>query len=86
MVVLFAVLVWKGMELAFRKDSEFSRLFALGISSMIGIEAAINIGVSTGVLPTKGLPLPFMSYGGSSLVTHIILLAILLNLGRANVR
>ncbi|MDP3788835.1 MAG: putative lipid II flippase FtsW [Candidatus Omnitrophota bacterium] len=85
-VILFAVLVWKGMELAFRKDSEFSRLFALGISSMIGVEAAINIGVSTGVLPTKGLPLPFMSYGGSSLVMHIILLAILLNLGRENVR
>lgn len=84
--ILFAVIVWKGMELAFRKDSEFSRLLALGISSMIGIEAVINMGVSTGMLPTKGLPLPFMSYGGSSLVTHLILAAILLNLGRENVR
>jgi cell division protein FtsW len=85
-VILFAVLVWKGMALAFRKDSEFSRLLALGISSTIGIEAAINIGVSTGVLPTKGLPLPFMSYGGSSLVIHMVLVAMLLNLGRENVR
>lgn len=85
-VMLFAVFVWKGMELAFRKDSEFSRLLALGIASTIGIEAVINIGVSTGVLPTKGLPLPFMSYGGSSLVIHMVLLAILLNLGRENVR
>jgi len=85
-VILFAVLVWKGMTLAFRKDSEFSRLLAMGISSTIGIEAAINIGVSTGVLPTKGLPLPFMSYGGSSLVIHMILVAMLLNIGRENVR
>lgn len=85
-VILFAVLVWKGMTLAFRKDSEFSRLLALGISSTIGLEAAINIGVSVGVLPTKGLPLPFMSYGGTSLVIHMILLAMLLNIGRENVR
>ncbi len=84
--ILFAILVWKGMELAFRKDSEFSRLLALGISATIGIEALINIGVSTGVLPTKGLPLPFISYGGTSLVVHMVLAAILLNLGRENVR
>jgi cell division protein FtsW len=85
-VILFIILVWKGMTIAFRKDSEFSRLFALGISAMIGLEALINIGVSTGVLPTKGLPLPFLSYGGSSLVAHMILIAILLNLARGDVR
>jgi len=84
-VVLFVILVWKGMTVAFKKNSEFSRLFALGISSTIGLEAIINIGVSAGVLPTKGLPLPFLSYGGSSLVTHMILIAILLNLGRDSV-
>ncbi|MBU4376745.1 MAG: putative lipid II flippase FtsW [Candidatus Omnitrophica bacterium] len=85
-VILFAVFVWQGMALAFRKDSEFSRLLAMGISSTIGLEAVINIGVSTGVLPTKGLPLPFMSYGGTSLVVHLILVAMLLNIGRENVR
>ncbi|MFH0840197.1 MAG: putative lipid II flippase FtsW [Candidatus Omnitrophota bacterium] len=85
-VILFAVFVWQGMTLAFRKDSEFSRLLAMGISSTIGLEAVINIGVSTGVLPTKGLPLPFMSYGGTSLVVHLILVAMLLNIGRENVR
>ncbi len=85
-VILFAILVWQGMRLAFCKDSEFSRLLTLGISATIGLEAAINIGVTTGVLPTKGLPLPFMSYGGSSLVMHLILVAMLLNLGRENVR
>jgi len=85
-VSLFAILVWKGMRIAFKKDSEFSRLLAFGISLMIGLEVIINIGVTTGLLPTKGLPLPFLSYGGSSLVAHLVLIGILLNLGRENVR
>lgn len=85
-VALFILLVWKSMTIAFKKESEFSRLFALGISSMIGLEVIINIGVATGLLPTKGLPLPFLSYGGSSLVAHMVLVAILLNLARDNVR
>lgn len=85
-VGLFVILVWKGMTIALKKDSEFSRLFTFGISAMIGLEAVINIGVSTGALPTKGLPLPFLSYGGSSLVVHIALIAILLNLARDDVR
>jgi len=85
-VLLFAALLWQGMNVAMRKGSEFSRLLAFGISSMIAIEAVINIGVATGLLPTKGLPLPFVSYGGSSLLSHIVLIAMLLNLGRENVR
>lgn len=85
-VGLFVILVWKGMTIAFKKESGFSRLLALSISSMIGLEAIINIGVATGALPTKGLPLPFLSYGGSSLVIHMVLIAILLNLARDNVR
>jgi cell division protein FtsW len=85
-VAFFVLLVWKGMAIAFKKDSEFSRLFALGISSVIGLEAVINIGVTAGVFPTKGLPLPFISYGGSSLVVHMILIAILLNLAKDDVR
>ena len=85
-VFLFAVLIWKGMTIAFKKDSEFSRLLAFGISLMIGLEVIIHIGVTTGLLPTKGLPLPFLSYGGSSLVAHMVLIGILLNLGREDVR
>ena len=83
---LFFVLIWKGMRIALKKDSEFSRLLAFGISLTIGLEVIINIGVSAGLLPTKGLPLPFLSYGGSSLVAHMVLIAILLNLGREDAR
>ena len=85
-VILFAILIWNGMTITIRKDSEFSRVLAFGVSLMIGLEVIINIGVATGVLPTKGLPLPFLSYGGSSLVAHMILVAILLSLARENVR
>ncbi|MBL7070694.1 MAG: putative lipid II flippase FtsW [Candidatus Omnitrophica bacterium] len=85
-VILFGVLIWNGMRITFKKGSEFSRLLAFGITSIIGLEAIINIGVSTGSLPTKGLPLPFLSYGGTSLVTHMMLIGMLLNLGRGNAR
>ncbi|MEA3305778.1 MAG: putative lipid II flippase FtsW [Candidatus Omnitrophota bacterium] len=85
-IILFALLVWKGAVIVFKKKTEFSRLLALGITSIIGLEVVVNIAVSTGTLPTKGLPLPFVSYGGSSLVSHMVLVAILLNLGRESVR
>lgn len=77
--VLFGVL---GMMIVFRAKSSFHQLFALGLVTLVLIEAAINIGVSTGALPTKGLALPFISYGGSSLVVNMILVGLLLNLSR----
>ena len=81
-VILFIILLWNGMRITLKKASEFSRLLAFSITALIGLEAIINIGVSTGALPTKGLPLPFLSYGGSSLVVHMILIGMLLNLGK----
>ncbi|MBN1872106.1 MAG: putative lipid II flippase FtsW [Candidatus Omnitrophica bacterium] len=84
-VIVFLLLVWKCFAVAFGRQSEFARLTAIGISSMIGIEAIINIGVSSGIMPTKGLPLPFMSYGGSSMIAHLILIAIILNISKESV-
>ncbi len=81
-VVLFIILLWNGMRISLKKNSEFSRLFAFAITAIIGLEAIINIGVSTGALPTKGLPLPFLSYGGTSLAVHMAMVGILLNIGR----
>jgi len=83
-VILFIILLWNGMRIALKKDAEFSRLLGFAITAIIGLEAIINIGVSTGALPTKGLPLPFVSYGGSSIVVHMVLIGMLLNLGRDN--
>jgi len=81
-VVLFAVLVWQGIRVALKAKDSFGRLLAFGISSLIAIEAFINISVTTGALPTKGLPLPFISYGGSALIFHILGIGLLLNIAK----
>ena len=64
---LFAVFLWRGMRTALRTQDMFGRLLAVGITSMIVVQAFINISVVLGLMPTKGIPLPFISYGGSSL-------------------
>jgi cell division protein FtsW len=81
-LMFFIVLVWCSFRIAFRLKEEFMSRLAFGISMMIAFEVIVNIGVSTGALPTKGLPLPFISYGGSSLVVHLIAVGILLNISR----
>lgn len=81
-LVLFFALCIQGMRIVARCDNNFGKLAGLGIVSMITIEALIHIGVSIGALPTKGLPLPFISYGGSSLIFHMVAIGILLNIAR----
>ncbi len=82
-LLLFATLIWFSFRIAFKiKDVFFSRV-AFGIASMIAFEVVVNIGVSTGSFPTKGLPLPFISYGGSSLVCHLAAVGLLLNISRS---
>jgi cell division protein FtsW len=67
-ILFFAILVWRGLRAATRARDLFGSYLAFGISAMFGLQALINIGVVLGSLPTKGLPLPFISYGGTSLV------------------
>jgi len=82
-VILFMAFVWQGMKVAARALDVFERQMALGIVSLIGLEAIINIGVTAGALPTKGLPLPFISYGGSGLIFHLAAAGLLLNIARS---
>ena len=82
-VILFIVFVWQGMKIVFKAPATFERLVALGIVSLIAIEAIINIGVTAGALPTKGLPLPFISYGGSGLIFHLMAIGLLLNVAKS---
>ena len=79
-ILLFVMFGVLGMMIVFRAKNAFTQLFALGLVSLILIEAIINIGVSTGAFPTKGLALPFISYGGSSLITLLAAVGILLNI------
>jgi cell division protein FtsW len=76
---LFAVLIVKGMKVSSSAPDSFGAMLGAGLTLMIGIQALINCMVVLGLLPTKGLPLPFISYGGSSLLTSMIAAGILLN-------
>lgn len=81
-VLLFVCFVWQGTKIAHQADSLFGHLLAMGITVMIGLQAAIHIGVAVKFFPTTGITLPFISYGGSSLVCTLIAVGILLNVSR----
>jgi cell division protein FtsW len=76
---MFFVLVQRGMRVALYAQDGFGRYLAFGIVTLLGIETVVNMGVVTGLLPTKGLALPFISYGGSSLIVTLLAVGILLN-------
>lgn len=81
-VALFIAFVFAGMVIVMRSPSFFSQLFALGLVGLIGLEAVVNIGVSLGALPTKGLSLPFISYGGSALLVNMMAVGFLINISK----
>ncbi len=78
----FACLVWRAMHIAMRVSDAFDRYLALGVAALIGIPAVFNACVATGLLPTKGLPLPFVSYGGSNLVVTLTAMGLLFRIDR----
>jgi cell division protein FtsW len=79
-IIAFAVLVWRGLRAAVRARDPFGCYLAFGISAMFGLQALVNIGVVLGSLPTKGLPLPFISYGGTSLLVSLFMAGVLANI------
>src|SRR6187549_3150679 len=81
-MLLFAILIMKGLKIAGRAQDPFGRHLAYGITLLIGAQAMINAGVATGLLPTKGLTLPLVSYGGSSLLVNLLAIGILLSISR----
>lgn len=85
-VSLFLVFIWRGLRIALYAPDTFSSLLAAGITSGIGLQAFINIGVVTGSLPITGIPLPFISFGGTSLVFTLAAVGVLLNISRQTVR
>jgi len=81
-LVLFALIAWRGLRAARRASDPFGALLACGITSWIVVEALINIGSVVDAIPFTGVPLPFVSFGGSSLVTSMAAIGILLNISR----
>jgi cell division protein FtsW len=74
------VVVWRGMRAAWRSPDLFTTYVAFGLSALIGLQTLINLGVVTGLLPTKGLTLPLISYGGSSMICTLFIVGVLLNI------
>lgn len=81
-VALFAVFAWRGFLIARRANTVFGALLAYGLTALICFQAIANMAVATGMLPTKGLTLPFISYGGSSLVIMGVAVGVLLNISK----
>ncbi|MGE4232576.1 MAG: putative lipid II flippase FtsW [Bacteriovoracia bacterium] len=79
-IFLFLLILWRGLQIATKQTETFERALATGIASMLGLQAFFNMAVVMGLLPTKGLPLPLVSYGGSSIVCTLFMLGVLLRL------
>ncbi|MBI5055971.1 MAG: putative lipid II flippase FtsW [Nitrospirae bacterium] len=83
-LLLFLYFFLKGVKVANKTNDSFSYFLTLGLTMMIGVQVIINFAVTTGLMPTKGLPLPFISYGGSSLLINLAAIGILINISRHN--
>jgi len=82
LIFLYLVFLWRGIKIARSADNKFSQLFAIGLTSWICVQAFINIGAMVKILPLTGIPLPFISYGGSHIVVELIGVGILLNISK----
>ncbi|AGF48634.1 rod shape determining protein RodA [Candidatus Kinetoplastibacterium oncopeltii TCC290E] len=82
LLILYSLLIFRGLLISMQANSQFSRLLAGSITMMIFIYVFVNIGMVTGILPVVGVPLPFMSYGGSALLTMCVACGILMNIGK----
>jgi len=85
-VLLFSALIWRGFIIAYRAKDSFGTHVAIGLTLLLGIQAFINMGIAVGLLPTKGLTLPLISMGGSSLVVLMLSVGVLLNISEKPVQ
>jgi cell division protein FtsW len=81
-LALFAVYAWRGLRATFNAPDGFGRMLALGVTVMVLFQSLINFAVVLGMMPTKGIPLPFVSYGGSSLLVMLLATGVLLNVSQ----
>ncbi len=82
LISLFAIVIWRGFVIAGRSKDTFGKLLASGITAFLAVQTFVNLGAQTALLPLTGVPLPFVSYGGSSLVINLCSVGILLNISK----
>ena len=80
LLLLYLVVLWRGIKIAQQAQDSFGMLLAVGITSMLAFHVLVNVGMTAGIMPVTGIPLPFMSYGVSALTTNMFAVAILLNI------
>ena len=83
-IILFIIFIWRGIIIAINARDTFGSLIAIGIVSLIGLQAIINIAVVTNTMPVTGMELPFFSYGGSAIIVNLAAVGILLNISRSS--
>jgi cell division protein FtsW len=81
-LVAFILITWRGLQIASRAPDRFGSFLALGLTGMFAVQAFINMSMVLGMMPTKGIPLPFVSFGGSSLLINLVGMGILLNVSQ----
>jgi cell division protein FtsW len=79
LLILFLAILWRGLQLVRAAPDDFGRYLALGVTSMVVVQALMNMSVVLGMAPTKGIPLPMISYGGSSLLSTLASMGLLLS-------
>jgi rod shape determining protein RodA len=84
-IILYALLIWKAVKIATTADSKFYSILAIGIAGLFLYHCVVNIGMAIGLVPVMGIPLPFMSYGGSFMMMNLFLIGILLHIQRQQV-
>lgn len=80
--MLFGVFIWRGIIISMKAPDMFGSILAIGITTLIGLQAMINIAVVTSSIPVTGVALPFFSYGGTSLIMLLCAVGVLLNISR----
>lgn len=80
---LYGVLIWRGFRIAWGSNDLLGYYLAYGITLLFSIQVLINVGVVSGMLPAKGLTIPFLSYGGSAIVMNLVAIGILISISRA---
>lgn len=83
LLIAYTILVWRGIRIAFRAQDDYGTYLTVGVTMFLGLQAFTNLAVAMGMLPTKGLVLPFVSYGGSSLLVNCAAVGVVLNVSRA---
>ncbi len=84
LIILLSIIIWRGLKIADHCTDRFGKLLAVGLTAWLGIQILVNLGAMVSLIPLTGVPLPFISYGGSALLANLVAVGILLNISRYN--